>query len=47
VQVARDGRQRDVDDRGVEEVEEADGAQQGEDELALAGGEIRPGGLGG
>jgi len=39
VQVAGDGRQRDVDDRGVEEVEEGDRAEEGEYQLAPAGGE--------
>src|SRR6185437_115357 len=39
VQVAGDGRERDVDDRRVEEVKERDRAEEGEDELAPAGGE--------
>ena len=39
VQVTGDGRERDVDDRGVEEVEERDRAEEGQDQLAPAGGE--------
>jgi hypothetical protein len=39
VEVAPDGRQRDVDDRGVDEVEEGDGGKQGERELAARCGE--------
>src|SRR5439155_24837364 len=39
VQVAGDGRERDVDDRRVGEVEEGDRQQEGEDEPAPAGGE--------
>jgi predicted nucleic acid-binding Zn-ribbon protein len=39
VQVAADRRERDVDDRGVQEVQERHGAQQGQEEFPLASGQ--------